>query len=231
MSLMRGFWRTQPDHNNRDVWLKRLEGFVQLEKVVVVCDGFPSGQIQDLATQLKSLVNAVIVRNASTLTTIDCVLLPFDPKPEPTHDHNHPILVYVKPQDLSCNALSPAAATACPQLVRLKAGPLSAVVMQNLPHATMQYLHVKCNTRRLLEVVAFMAAVSRMTHLKELKVAYLRDETGLSGMGFRSKVPERRGDDDWKNKNMSGEEFMIRLLDEKDNNWRKNAKQNKERDV
>ena len=71
-----------------------------------------------------------------------CISLPFD------HKSQHPVLVYGKLQDLSCGKLTPAAAAACPRLVRLNVrDPISAEVMQNLPHETMQYLHVTLTHR------------------------------------------------------------------------------------
>ena len=66
VSLM-GCWRTQPHERNASVWTKRLELMVRLEMLTVVCVSFISGRVQDLTNPLKSLINAVIMRNASTL--------------------------------------------------------------------------------------------------------------------------------------------------------------------
>ena len=112
---LRGCWQTQPNDHNAGVWTKRLEGMIRLEKLAIGTDWFRSYfPISDLANPLKSLINAVIMRNASTLITIDmeCNSLPFD------HKSKHPVLVYDKLQDLICEYLTPAAAAACPRLVR-----------------------------------------------------------------------------------------------------------------
>ena len=162
-----GCWQSQPNRRNAGIWIKRLQGFVRLEKLAVVTDWIPSGcQTPGLADPLKSLINAVIVRNASTLIAIDMKYnsLLFDHKPEQ-------VLVYGKLQDLDCEYLTSAAAAACPRLVHLNVRhPVSAEVMQNLSHETMQYLHVKCHTQTAQDVETVVAAVSRMTQLKDLKL-------------------------------------------------------------
>ena len=175
VSLM-GCWRTQPNECNASVWDKRLEGFVRLEKLTV--PGWPRVDFPDpdLADPLKSLVNAVIMRNASTLTTIDMnsSSLPFD------HKSKHPVLVYGKLQNFFGKKLTPAAAAACPRLVRLGVSlPVSAEVLQNLPHETMQYLHVNCDTLGSLGIEALVTAVSRMTNLKDLKLICRRFDTPI----------------------------------------------------
>ena len=156
-------WRTQPNERNADVWTKRLEGMVRLEKLVV----FPEWIFSDfqILDDRKWLVDAVIMRNALTLTTINmrCSSLPLD------HKLEHPVLVYGKLRKLVCRKLTPAAAVACPRLVRLRTGlPLSAEVIQNLPHETMQYLQVECKTQTPQGMETFGAAVSRLTQLKDL---------------------------------------------------------------
>ena len=164
-------WRTQPSGRNAGVWIKRLEGMVRLEKLAVVSQrvSFDS----QVVAYLKSLVDAVIVRNESTLITIDmkCNSLPFEHKPE------LPVLVHGKLQNLSCGKLTFAAAAACPRLVHLRAGYVSAEVMQNLPHETMQYLHVNPDTQEPEEVEMFATAISRMTQLKDLKLNWKRFDT------------------------------------------------------
>ena len=166
-------WRTQPNRRQNGVWIKRLEGFVRLEKLAVVTEWFPSGfPTPGLANPLMSLINAIIMRNASTLTTIDMGCLQFDHKPE------HAVLVYGKLQNLICEKLTPAVAAACPRLVRLRASrPVSAEVMQNLPLETMQYLDA--HTQDPQEIGTFVAAVSRMTHLKELNLAAMTCDTSV----------------------------------------------------
>ena len=86
VSLM-GCWRTQPNRRNAGEWKKRLEGMVRLEKgwPSVWLAGFhPALILGSLANPLKSLINAVIMRNASTLTKVYmmCNSLPFDHTPD-----------------------------------------------------------------------------------------------------------------------------------------------------
>ena len=165
---LRGCWRTRPNGRNIGVWIKRLQGMVRLEKLVVV---FEFRSRYKLADPLKSLIDAVIMRNASTLTTIDCNLLLFDPKQKATHDHDHPVLVFGKLQNLICERLTPAAAAACPRLVRLKISrAVQAEVMQSLPQETIQYLDADPHTWEPQDVEAFVTAVSRMTQLRELNL-------------------------------------------------------------
>ena len=136
----------------------------------------PYGSDPDLANPLKSLINAVIMRNASTLIMIDmeCNSLPFD------HKSKHPVLVYGKLQDLDCEYLTPAAAAACPRLVRLSFSlPVSADVMQNLHHGTTQCLDVTPDTTGTGEVEKFVTAISRMTQLKELNWEHMDCDTSL----------------------------------------------------
>ena len=173
---LRGRWRTQPSRRNFGTWLKRLQGMVRLEKLAVFFKGFPCGSDPDLANPLKSLINAVIMRNASTLIRVcmECNSLPVYHKP------GHPVLVYGKLQGLSCEYLTPAAAAACPRLVHLIVSlPVSAEVMQNLPHGTMQHLYVDPDTQEAEEVEAFVTAVSRMTQLKEIRWVHMDCDTSL----------------------------------------------------
>ena len=72
-------------------------GLFDSKELVVVSD-WVSSDVQ-IVDKLKSLIDAVIIRNASTLTTIDmkCNSLPFDHKPK------LPVLVYGKLQNLICS--------------------------------------------------------------------------------------------------------------------------------
>ena len=176
---LRGCWRTRPNGRNIGFWIKRLERMVRLKKLSVV---FALVELPlrffKFSHPLKSLLNAVIMRNASTLTTIDCHLLPFDPEHKSTHEHA--VLVYGKLQNLICDMLTPAAAAACPRLVRLEVSrPVTAEALQNLPHETMQHLRADPDAQEPQEIETFIATVSRMTQLKELKLAEMRCDTSL----------------------------------------------------
>ena len=63
---------------------------IRLKEVAVVFREFPCGSDPDLPNPLKSLINAVIMRNASTLITVNMQgnSLPF------VHKSEHPVLVY-----------------------------------------------------------------------------------------------------------------------------------------